>query len=114
MSQENVELARRLYEEAAADFLHATGDQIDDAFREFLHDQFEFRLPPDYPEGELAFRGRDGIRQLIAMLTETWGEWQFESGQFVDAGDKEVVFGRIVGKGRGSSAPFEIEITHVV
>src|SRR5829696_6871941 len=74
MSQENVELARRLYEEAAADFLHATGDQIDDAFREFLHDQFEFRLPPDYPGGELAFRGRDGISQLIAVLSETWGE----------------------------------------
>jgi ketosteroid isomerase-like protein len=113
MSEENVELARRLYEEAG-DLLHLTGDQIDDAFREVLHDQFEFRLPPDYPEGELVFRGRDGVSQLIAMLTETWVKWQFQSGQFVDAGDQVVVFGRIVGEGRGSGVPFEIEITHVL
>ena len=112
MSQENVDLARRVY--AEGDLLHATTEQIDRAFREDLDEDFEFRLPPDYPEGELVFRGRDGIDQLIAMLRETWGEWGFEPERFLDAGDRVVVFARIVGKGGASGVPFEVEITHVL
>jgi ketosteroid isomerase-like protein len=111
VSQENVDLARRVY--AESDLLHATTEQIDRAFREDLDESFEFRLPPDYPEGELVFRGRDGIDQLIALLSETWREWRFEPERFLDAGDRVVVFARIVGKGEASGAPFELETTHV-
>jgi ketosteroid isomerase-like protein len=59
------------------------------------------------------FRGRDGIDQLIALLSETWREWRFEPERFLDAGDRVVVFARIVGKGEASGAPFELETTHV-
>jgi len=112
MSQANVEVARRIY--ANADLFRATTDQIDRAYRENLDEDFEFRLPPDYPEGELVFRGRDGIDQLIAMLSETWGEWRFETEGFRDAGDQVVVFAHIVGRGEESGAPFELETTHLV
>jgi ketosteroid isomerase-like protein len=111
MSRENVDLARRLYEDS--DLLNATTEQLDRVFREDLDEHFEFRLPPDYPEGELVFRGRDGINQLIALLDDTWSEWQFRPERFLDAGDRVVVFARIVGKGAASGVPVDLETTHV-
>lgn len=111
MSRQNVELVRRLY--GLGDLLHATPEDLDRAFREDLDQDFEFRLPGDYPEGEPVFRGRDGLDRLIAMLSETWREWRFEPKRFLDAGDRVVVFARIVGEGAGSGAPVEIETTHV-
>jgi ketosteroid isomerase-like protein len=111
MSEENVELARRVYIEG--DLLQTTSEQIDRLFREHLDEDFEFRLPGDYPEGEPVFRGRGGVDQLVAMLSETWSEWQFEPERFLDAGDQVVVFARIVGRGKASGAPFELETTHV-
>jgi ketosteroid isomerase-like protein len=111
MSEENVELVRRVYIEG--DLLQTTSDQIDSLFREHLDEDFEFRLPGDYPEGEPVFRGREGVDQLVAMLGETWSEWQFEPERFLDAGDQVVVFARIVGRGKASGAPFELETTHV-
>jgi len=112
MSEENVDLTRRLY--AEGDLLHATTEQIDRVFREDLDENFEFRLPGDYPEGEPVFRGRDGVDQLAAMLGETWREWHFEPERFLDAGDRVVVFARIVGQGAASGVPFQLETTHVL
>jgi ketosteroid isomerase-like protein len=112
MSEENVELVRRLYAEGG-DLLHLTAEQIDRLFREDLDQDFEFRLPPDYPEGELAFRGRAGLDDLIALLRDTWREWRFEPERFLDSRDKVVVFARIVGEGEASGVPVELETTHV-
>lgn len=111
MSEENVELARRLY--AVGDLFDATSEQLDRVFRDHLEENFEFRLPGDYPEGEPVFRGRDGLDRLIAMLSETWSEWHFEPERFIDAGDRVVVFARILGRGATSGAPVELETTHV-
>jgi uncharacterized protein len=112
VSQENVELARRIYENG--DLLHTSPERIDRAFRDQVTEDFEFRLPPDYPEGELVFRGRGGIDDLIALLRDTWREWRFELETFLDAGDRVVVLGSIVGQGEASGAPIEFETTHVV
>jgi ketosteroid isomerase-like protein len=112
VSRQNVELARRIYEND--DLLHTTPERIDRVFREQVSEDFEFRLPPDYPEGELVFRGRSGIDELIALLRETWREWRFEPERFLDVGDQVVVFARIIGEGEASGAPVELETTHVV
>ena len=104
-------LARRVYIDG--DLLQTTSEQIHRLFREHLDEDFEFRLPGDHPEGEPVFRGRGGVDQLVAMLSETWSEWQFEPGSFLDAGDQVVVFARIVGRGKASGAPFELETAHV-
>jgi ketosteroid isomerase-like protein len=112
MSEENVELVRNLY--ALELFLTANPDAIDRAFREYLDEQVEVHLPPDYPEGEPVFRGRDGAAQLTAMLQEVWGEWRLEPERFLDAGDRVVVFARVSGKGGASGAPFELETTHIM
>jgi ketosteroid isomerase-like protein len=112
MSRENVELVRNLY--ALELFLTANPDAIDRAFRDYLDEQVEVHLPPDYPEGEPVFRGREGAAQIRTMLQEVWGEWRLEPERFLDAGDRVVVFARLVGKGGASGAPFEMETTHVL
>ena len=111
MSEENVELVRRLYE--MGDFLDATPELIDRAFREDLDEQFEFRLPPDYPEGEPVFRGRQGIAELRAMLRDTWTEWRVESERYLDAGKRVVVFVRTLAVGGASHVPIEFETAHL-
>ena len=40
------------------------------------------------------------------MLQEVWGEWRLEPRRFLDAGDRVVVFARILGKGGTSGVPF--------
>jgi ketosteroid isomerase-like protein len=111
MSDESIELVQRLY--AVGDLLSATPEQLDQAFSQYMDPDFEFRLPGDYPEGEPVFRGRDGLDQLVSMLSETWQEWHFEPERFIDAGDQVVVFARVIGRGEASGAPVELETTHV-
>jgi ketosteroid isomerase-like protein len=114
MSRENVDLVRNLY--AEWDFQlppDAMAERWDRVFREYLDEQFELRLPPDYPEGEPIFRGREGLAQATAMLREVWRDWRFEPERFLDAGKRVVVFIRIMGKGAASEVPFDLESTHV-
>ena len=113
MSEENVELVKGVYELLPmGGILNHTPDQIDRAFRDFLDEQFEFRLP-DYPEGAPVFRGREGVAQFTAMLGEAWDEWLFEPQEILDASDRVVVVGRILGKGETSGIRVELETTHV-
>ena len=65
MSQENVEIVRTLYG-LGGDPLHTAPDQLDRVFRDHLDEQFEVRLPSDYPEGEPVFRGRAGLEEMLA------------------------------------------------
>jgi ketosteroid isomerase-like protein len=112
MSQENVEIVRTLYELGGDPFNAAPG-QGDRAFRDYLDEQFEVRLPSDYPEGEPVFRGREGFDAMLAMLADTWGKWRFEPDRFLDAGARVVVFVRILAEGGTSGVPIERETTHV-
>jgi ketosteroid isomerase-like protein len=114
MSQENVEIVRTLYEEFwKGNAPVVAPDEIERAFRDYLDEQFEVRLPPDYPEGEPVFRGREGFAQLSAMLGEAWGGWRLEQERFLDAGDRVVVFARILAEGGASGVPIELKTTHV-
>jgi ketosteroid isomerase-like protein len=108
-----VEVVRSLYEAGAASPLTASPDQIEAAFRDSLDERFEVRMPPDYPEGEPVFRGREGFDEMIAMLRDAWGEWRLEPQEFLDAGEQVVVFVRLLAEGGASGIPAEIESTHV-
>jgi ketosteroid isomerase-like protein len=119
MSQENVELVKRLY--AALDELPDLRDtSLDDAqalleriFGESVDEQLEIHLPPDYPEGEPVFRGREGFVEMFAMLRDTWGEFRLQPERLLDAGDRVVAFARIHAEGGASGVPIELETTHV-
>lgn len=111
MSAENVELVRAVYE--LGDFLNPTPEQLDRAFRDHLDIEFELRLPGDYPEGEPVFRGREGIAEAGAMFRATFSRWQFDPHEFLEAGDRVVVFAHVHGEGEASGVPIEFETTHV-
>src|SRR5512144_3004176 len=116
MSEENVELIRSLYTEIDAmgdDPSSVPPDVIDRVFRDYYDEHFEARFPPDYPEGEPAFRGREGRAEMIAMVADTWGKYRFEPQRFLDAGDPVVVFLRILAEGGASGVPVEFETTQV-
>ncbi len=117
MSQENVELVRRFY--AAMPGLRAANPDEDQAsrdrlFRDYLDERWEMRMPTDYPEGEQVLRGREGLVQLVAMLRDAWAEFRFEPERFIDAGNRVVVFMRVVVEGGASGVPLELETAHVL
>jgi len=115
MSQ-NVELVRRLY--ALSPDLRDV-DPNDPAIFDvaFVHgrldEEFELRLPGDYPEGQSIFRGREGFRRLLVMMRDVWAEWRVEPERFFDAGDKVVVFTRVVARGSASGVPIELPGAYV-
>lgn len=120
MSQQNVELVRRLYaalaglpglRDASPDDDRAAVDLI---FGNYLDERWELRLPADYPEGEFAHRGREGSARLIAQLREAWAEWRFEPERLIDAGDRVVAFVRVEARGGASGVPIELTGAHVM
>jgi hypothetical protein len=44
----------------------------------------------------------EGMRVMLADRDEVWKEFRLEPDEFVDGGDRVVVIGRWVGKGKGS------------
>jgi ketosteroid isomerase-like protein len=116
MSSQNVELVRRWH--ALSPDLRDV-DPNDPAIFDvaFVHgrldEEFELRLPGDYPEGESIFRGREGFRRLLVMMRDVWAEWRVEPERFFDAGDKVVVFTRVVARGSASGVRIELPGAYV-
>ena len=46
--------------------------------------------------------GKDGLRQWLTDTDDVWEGMHTEQDEFIDAGDRVVVIGRLVGKGKGS------------
>jgi len=117
MSRENVEIVRRLYADGGPFALPLSADDeralLDRLFREFYDERVEIRMPADYPEGEQVLWGRDGMVGVLAMLRETWTEFRFEPERFIDAGDRVVVFIRVVAEGGVSGVAIEQETAHL-
>jgi ketosteroid isomerase-like protein len=47
-------------------------------------------------------------------MRDTWAEWRFEPERSLDAGDRIVVFVRVVGKASASGLPINVPTAHVV
>ena len=93
MSQENVEIVKAVFE-ALND-----GDReraIGLAHPEIVLDATRSVFNPK------TYVGRDGLRQWLADTDDVWDGMHTEQNEFIDAGDRVVVIGRLVGKGKGS------------
>ncbi len=106
MSDENVEVARKLYE------LFARRD-IASAFPDYAHPEFEFRVPPVYPDAPEVFRGPAGVEDWMAMIDEAWAEWRFMPERYLEAGSTVVVLARLVAEGGSSGIHLEREVAHL-
>jgi uncharacterized protein len=106
MSQENVEVVRKLYG------LIAEGD-VESAFPDYAVADIELSVPPLYPDTPDVFRGRAGIAEWTAMIDEVWAEWRFVPERYFDAGGTVVVFARLIATARTSGVHLEREVAHL-
>ena len=92
MAKENVELVRRIFE--------AGGGASVDALLEFLPEDVVWHPPPEWII-EAEYRGHDGVREAMAVFTETFDDYEAELHDIRDAGDRVVALvwqrGRIDG-----------------
>ena len=103
MSQENVEVVRRLYRAMdARDF---------DAIAELAHHDAEWIN--DRRVGEGPVRGLDNVIAFFTEQDEMFDELRAEPERFWETGTKVLVFVHQTGRGRASGAPFDIRIAHL-
>ena len=105
MSEENVEIVRRIYDVVNASGLGAVGD--------FLHADVEAVPPSDWPEGAVV-RGREQVREMARQWMETFEEFRVEPERYLDAGaENVVVYVRDSGRVRGTDTEIDTHLVHV-
>jgi ketosteroid isomerase-like protein len=103
MSEEKVEIVRRLYRAVDAWDTAAFADLTDPAL-EWVSDE---RL------GEEPVRGRGSVIQYYRGLDEMFGELRNEIEGLWETDDQVLVFLRVTGSGMSSGASFDIRIAHL-
>jgi ketosteroid isomerase-like protein len=92
MSEENVEVVRRIYEAWLGG----------DSARDLIDADVEYVNPPDAVEG-----GTRRGRRAFAGIRDAYDDVRVEPERFIDAGPDVVVIARITGKGKGSGVDID-------
>ncbi len=101
MSQENVEIVRRVYEAWNRDDL--------DAARLLMHPEIELRQPPNFFLGQdSVYRGHEGVRQWWDFAKEPWAFFKSHIERERDEGDTVVTVVRFEAVGRESGVNVEL------
>src|SRR5262245_52851012 len=102
MSQENVEIVRRLC---------ALLDEGDEAVWELVSPDCVLDFSRRLIE-QVVLYGRDEIRAWLEREWEVWegGRTDWQPEELIDAGDKVLVFTRFGGQGKGSGARVEARV----
>ena len=110
MSEENVEIVRRITEAAARELERGDPGGAAAFDSETVADDFEWILP----DGVQSHRGPDGIRKFMRTWTEDFEDWSFEIERLIAApDDRVVVLSRQWGTGKGSGVPVEWHLGQV-
>jgi ketosteroid isomerase-like protein len=105
MSEDNVEIVRRVFE--------ALRESDVGAFVRYFHPDAEMLLPRNVLEGG-SYRGHDGVRQAIADALETWEAFRIEISEIRTVGDQAVALGRTVNVGKGDAPTVEYESAYLI
>jgi ketosteroid isomerase-like protein len=112
MSQENVEIVRRVWEEFQAAMKRGDSGTWFDS--EAIADDLEFTLEGVELDGRSVWRGREGFVEFIRTWTEDFEGWEAQLERLIDAGDDRVVgLFRQLARGRASGAPVEVDLAIV-
>ena len=60
------------------------------------------------------YQGREGVERIAAAIGEVWEEIQAIADQFRDLGDRVLVLGRQVGRGKGSGAQVDAPLAVIL
>ena len=104
MSEENVEVVRSVL---AAWCTHREQSALGLLDPEIVFDATRRKVNPKM------YVGMEGLRVMLADRDEVWDEFHTEPDEFIDAGDRIVVVGRWIGKGKGSGIEVEQPTAHV-
>jgi ketosteroid isomerase-like protein len=111
MSQENVEVVRRIFETFQAGM--QGGDPGNWLNPEAVADDFEWIVPTPL-DGRSVWRGADGFVEFIRTWTEQFDEWSIRVERLIDAGEERVVaLTSQSATGKGSGVPVEMKLGHV-
>jgi uncharacterized protein len=104
MSQENVEIALRIFDAyRRRDF---------DAALALMDPEVEAHNPPEVPEATI-HRGREAVRRDWEQTLELFDDFSIELEEYFDAGEDLLVYLRYRGRSRGSHAEVVAPMAHV-
>jgi ketosteroid isomerase-like protein len=103
VSQENIELVRRLYAELASEgSTREIGQRMsDDALGRFLDPEIEWVPVTESLLAVDSYRGFDGVRRFWGEFLSAWETYRVETLSLDDAGDRVAVVVHIVGRTHG-------------
>jgi ketosteroid isomerase-like protein len=104
MSQENVEIARRM--------IRAFEERDTDALLECTDADCELLLPRNLIEGG-SYKGHEGVRQALADAFDTWESINFEVHDVRATDDGAVVLSRTTNVGKGETPTIESEFGYL-
>lgn len=105
MSEENVELVRRMME------ARNRGDI--DTVMTYAAPDIEFDLSASAGTFAGIYRGRTAVRRLWAAWSEVFSHMRWEEEEFIDAGDAVILPVHFHARGRGSGAETVTRAVHV-
>ena len=104
MSQENLEILRRVFEEAAGGDVSVWFQSADPGIRVFPR--------PAEPDAAPEYRGLDGLMEYLTNWYDQWEEYEVEAVEFIDAGEHVVVVVRERGRVERTGLEVEANFTH--
>jgi ketosteroid isomerase-like protein len=103
MSQENVELIRRLYRLGDAMNLDDLLAALPELIPEFADPEIEWIESPNRVDRR-TYRGHEGVREAMEHWLEQFEEYSYEPREIVDCGDDVLVIAHEEGRGGTSGA----------
>ncbi len=111
MAQENLEIARRLFEEFQAGLERGDPGAWFDS--EAVADDHEWIVPTPL-DGRSVWRGRDGFVEFVRTWTDQFDGWSIRVERWIDADEERVVaLTRQWATGKGSGVPVELPLGQV-
>jgi len=106
MSQENVEIVRRMYA--------AWGARDLDALLEVTDPESEFRTSGSFPDLEPIYRGHQGMRSFWEAMLVPWESFRIDLERIVEGHDCAAVAIRFRARGKGSGVPTDLRQGHAI
>jgi ketosteroid isomerase-like protein len=97
MSQENVEIVRRLFA-AFEDVDVGSVERRLDEVRETFDPEVEWVAPPHSLLASEEYRGYGGIRRFWTQFLSAWDQYGVQVDELIDAGDQVVAVMRLCGR----------------
>jgi ketosteroid isomerase-like protein len=110
MSQENVEVVRRIFDGFQAAIERGDPDAW---IAETVPDDYEWIVPGEFA-GRSVWRGREEFGEFVRIWTEDFEGWSIRAERLIDAGDDRVVALTLQsGTGKTSGVPVEMNLGQI-